>query len=215
MKRNQLWNAHTPECELWLKQCANHLVDGGLALLPTETGYMFAANGIDELSLETLYLAKGRPSGQATHLAVDSTEMGRHVVDLREETWKILDSFGAGPLTLIGRARECVPERIHGPNHSLGIRQPDHPGTAQILRYAGIPLTATSANRAGMPHEIRMESILAQFPESVVRDLWVLQDDSRSFDIPSTMVLETESGYRVLREGPVDWEQLCVSTLTD
>ena len=66
-----------------------------------------------------------------------------------------------------------------------------------------------------MPHEIRMESILAQFPESVVRDLWVLQDDSRSFDIPSTMVLETETDYRILREGPVDWGQLCVSTLTD
>ena len=202
------WNPDNPKMNDWLRGCAKHLSEGGLALLPTETGYMFAANGLCEEALEALYDAKGRPEGQATHLAVENLEMAKSIVKLREETWKILEVFGKGPLTLIGRVRKNVPARIHGPNRSLGFRLPDHPGTSQILKIAGFPLTATSANRAGLPHERSADAILAQFPSEVVVSLWVLRDDIRTYERPSTMVLEQESGYTVLREGPVNWAEL-------
>lgn len=189
----------------WVSACARHLLNDGLAILPTETGYMLAANGLSESALERLYEAKGRPAGQATHLAIASATDAGLWVELGEYGAELLAAWAPGPLTLVGKTTGRVPPRILGPNDTLGVRIPDHELTHRVLEAVSVPLTTTSANRAGCPHERSLEAILDQFPSEVTRHWFVGADDLRRFEKPSTMLRVDPENRRwdVLREGAI------------
>jgi L-threonylcarbamoyladenylate synthase len=192
----------------WLGACVEHLREGGIAILPTETGYMMAVHGLNKGALDHLYVSKGRPSGRATHLAVDSVERGQEVISLSLTGETLLKRFSPGPLTVIGSAMGHVPKEILGQHESLGIRIPDHPLTLEVLRRFGAPLTATSANMAGQVHEVELERILEQFSPDAVEKWFLLEDDHRAYEIPSTMILQEGESFKVLREGSISEEEL-------
>jgi len=169
---------------------------------------MMAVHGLNQGALDHLYVSKGRPSGRATHLAVHSVERGREVISLSVAGELLLERFSPGPLTVIGPAKAHVPKEILGPGESLGIRVPDHPMTLEVLRRLGAPLTATSANMAGQVHEVKLELILEQFDPDTVEKWFLLEDDLRPYEIPSTMILQEGQSFKVLREGPIREEEL-------
>ena len=193
----------------WYAQCIEHLRNDGLAILPTETGYMLAANGLSEVALEALYIAKGRPSGQATHLAVSHLEEAKKIVRLGTVGERLLSRWSPGPVTVIGDALDGIPRRILGPEDSLGVRIPDHPGTLKLLKALACPLTTTSANLAGATHERTMRGILSQFPETVSREWFLLVDDARKYENPSTMLkVHTDDSWTVIREGAISTREI-------
>ena len=198
----------------WLSSCVAHLKYGGVAILPTETGYMMAVDGLNEEALEFLYETKGRPEGRATHLAVHSIELAASVAHLGVQGSRWMRAFSPGPLSVISAASDIVPRQILGPNETIGVRIPDHAGTLQILGAMKSPLTATSANYAGAPHEIELDLILQQFPEEVRKSWFILKHDNRKYGIPSTMVIDEGDTFRVLREGPIPESKL-VDVLKD
>ena len=187
----------------WLSSCVAHLKYGGIAILPTETGYMMAVDGLNEEALDFLYETKGRPEGRATHFAVHSIEVAASVAHLGEQGARWMRTFSPGPLSVISAASDIVPRQILGPNETIGVRIPDHEGTLQVLGALKSPLTATSANYAGAPHEVELDLILQQFPEGVPKNWFILKHDSRKYGIPSTMVLDQGDKFKVLREGPI------------
>ena len=192
----------------WLEECVSHLRGGGIAILPTETGYMMAVDGLNEVALDFLYETKGRPEGRATHLAVSSLEAANRVSKLGERGMLWFEKFSPGPLTVISKAKSIVPAQILGPEGTIGVRFPDHEGTLAILDRLDSSLTATSANYAGAPHELKLERILEQFPESTWKQWFILQHDSRKYTMPSTMVLDGHTDFQLLRKGPISRSQL-------
>jgi len=169
---------------------------------------MMAVHGLNSDALEHLYHSKGRPSGRATHLAVDSVGRGQEVISLSMAGELFLKRFSPGPITVIGPAKDHVPKEILGPGESLGIRIPDHPLTLEVLRRLSAPLTATSANMADQVHEVKLERILEQFGPETVEKWFLLEDDLRAYEIPSTMILQEGKSFKVLREGPIREEEL-------
>lgn len=121
---------------------------GGLVAMPTETVYGLAGNALEPASIARIYAAKGRPAhnpliahvadaAQAQSLAAEWPEMAR----------ALAARFWPGPLTLVVRRKALVPTELTAGLDTFGVRVPDHPVALALIRAAGVPLAAPSANR--------------------------------------------------------------------
>ena len=126
--------------------------DGGLLGIPTETVYGLGANGLDADAVLKIFEAKGRPQDNPLILHVAGKEQVEHFChDVPEAAWMLMEHFWPGPLTLILPARDLVPRRTTAGLSTVGVRCPDNAVTREIIRRAGVPIAAPSANISGKP----------------------------------------------------------------
>lgn len=121
---------------------------GGLVAMPTETVYGLAANALDPAAVARVFAAKGRPSYNPLIAHVASLEEARALA----AEWPVMaqelaSRFWPGPLTLVVRRKAVVPDLLTAGLDTFGVRVPDHPVALALIRAAGVPLAAPSANR--------------------------------------------------------------------
>lgn len=135
----------TPTFEL--ERAAALLRSGGLVAFPTETVYGLGANALDPAAVARIYAAKGRPSTSPLIVHVADVEMARTVVaEWPEAAQKLAERFWPGPLTLVLAKRDVVPDGVTAGLGTVGVRQPAHPVALELIRLAGVPVAAPSAN---------------------------------------------------------------------
>jgi L-threonylcarbamoyladenylate synthase len=121
---------------------------GELVAFPTETVYGLGANALDISAVEKIYAAKGRPAGSPLIVHVDSIEVARGLVrDWPENAEKLARKFWPGPLTLVLPKQPHVPDRLTAGLDTVGIRVPSNAIALALIREAGVPIAAPSANR--------------------------------------------------------------------
>lgn len=128
------------------------LARGGLVVYPTDTLYGLAARTGDVGAVDGLIRVKQRPKGLPISVLVSSTEEVEAFAELSENARRFLRRTLPGPYTLIVRARAggSIAPALLNTDGSIGIRIPDHPLARELARRSG-PITATSANRHGVP----------------------------------------------------------------
>jgi L-threonylcarbamoyladenylate synthase len=115
---------------------------------PTETVYGLGANALDPSAVEKIYVAKGRPADSPLIVHVDSIEMARGLArEWPEKAQKLATRFWPGPLTLVLPKRPHVPDNLTAGLDTVGIRVPANPIALALIREAGLPVAAPSANR--------------------------------------------------------------------
>jgi L-threonylcarbamoyladenylate synthase len=106
------------------------------------------ANALDPEAIEKIYAAKGRPVSSPLIVHVSSIEMARGLVrEWPEPAEKLACIFWPGPLTLVLPKRPHVPDRLTAGLDTVGVRMPAHPIALALIREAGVPIAAPSANR--------------------------------------------------------------------
>ena len=189
-----------------LEEAGRILKNGGLVAFPTETVYGLGANGLDAGACAGIYRAKGRPSDNPLILHVADRPMVDQVaenVPLMAE--KLLAAFAPGPVTLILRKRPHVPDSITGGLDTVGIRMPDHDVARAMIRAAGLPVAAPSANLSGRPSPTTAEAVLHDMEGRIPL---VLNGGPCHFGVESTIVDCTGSVATILRPGAVTKEML-------
>jgi len=123
---------------------------GDTVAFPTETVYGLGADASNPLALHRVFEAKGRPADHPLiiHIA-DASQMADWAVDIPEKAWQLADAFWPGPLTLILHRGKQVLNEVTGGQETVGLRVPDHPVAAALLREFGGGIAAPSANRFG------------------------------------------------------------------
>ncbi|GIF48657.1 tRNA threonylcarbamoyl adenosine modification protein (Sua5/YciO/YrdC/YwlC family) [Asanoa ferruginea] len=189
---------------------AGVLADGGLAVLPTETGYMLAAAATIEASVERVFRAKRRDLAHPMHIACASLEMAAHYGVLTPDARRVIGAFTPGPLTVVVEHTSELPRRLVTHEGTVGIRVPDHPATLQVIAAAGVPVTATSLNPSGAESRPVDADVLAELEWDEDEAVPVVVDHaSIRHTLASTLVsLTGPDGPRVLREGPVSAAQV-------
>jgi len=189
---------------------ARTLAAGGLAVLPTETGYMLAAAATIEAAVLRVFKAKRRPLDQPMHVACASLAMAERYAVLTPEARRVAGAFTPGPLTVVVEQTAALPDRLVTHQGTVGIRVPDHPATLQVISLVGIPVTATSLNRSGEESRPVDADVLAQLDWEPGEEVPVVVDHSAiRHTLASTLVrLDGPDGPRVLREGPVTAAQV-------
>lgn len=131
-----------------IARAAEIIRSGGLVAFPTETVYGLGANALDPAAVRRIFEAKGRPSTSPVIVHVDSGEMARSLVtDWPESAAKLAARHWPGPLTLVLPKRTLVPDEVTAGLPTAGIRMPAHPVALALIRAAGVPIAAPSANR--------------------------------------------------------------------
>lgn len=133
-----------------IHSAAELLRAGGTVAFPTETVYGLGADAANPLALRRVFEAKGRPADHPliVHIA-DAAHLPGWAQDIPDAAWRLTAAFWPGPLTLILRRRDQVLNEVTGGQGTVGLRVPDHPVAAALLRAFGGGIAAPSANRFG------------------------------------------------------------------
>ena len=196
-------SANEPSCA---QTAAEIIRNGGLVAIPTETVYGLGANGLDEKAVARIFEAKGRPQDNPLILHVASpesiTEFAHHIP---QAAFDLAEAFWPGPLTIILPAKEFIPRRTTGGLDTVGLRCPDCDVTREIIRLAGVPVAAPSANISGKPSTTTAEHVLHDHDGKIDA---IVDGGPCRVGVESTIVDLTERRPRLLRPGGIGPEQL-------
>lgn len=132
-----------------LEPAARVLRDGGLVAFPTETVYGLGAHALAPDAVARIYKAKGRPGYNPLIVHVADADAARRLTSAwPDAAAKLADAFWPGPLTLVLPKDDRVPDAVTAGLPSVALRVPAHPVAHALLRQAGIPVAAPSANRS-------------------------------------------------------------------
>lgn len=141
------------ECdENGVKAAAALLRAGQVVAIPTETVYGLAADALNENAVKKIFSVKGRP--QDNPLIVHISDLGMWpslVNDLPKCALALAEAFWPGPLTIILPKSDFVPATTTAGMDSVAVRMPSHPAAHAVIKAAGLPLAAPSANLSGSP----------------------------------------------------------------
>jgi L-threonylcarbamoyladenylate synthase len=192
-----------------LDAVARSLAAGGLAVLPTETGYMLAALATSESAVRAAFAAKGRDAAAVMHVACASLSMARRYGHLDERATALLGAFTPGPLSVVVPQTGALPDGLVTVDGTVGIRVPDSPATLQVISAVGAPLTATSVNLSGQSSaSVDLAALPALHWPPTDRVYVVVDDEAVAYSAPSTLVRLTGPEPEILRPGPVTAEML-------
>ena len=190
--------------------CTDELVGimrgGGLIAVPTETVYGLAGNGLDEKAVAEIYEVKGRPEVKPLSLMVhDAASMERYCENVPPQAYTLAKKFWPGPLTIVMKAKPCVPEIVRAGGETVGLRCPDHPLTLELLEKSGVPFAAPSANPSGEPSPKNADSVLKYFDGKIDA---VLDGGECGIGCESTLIDLSRTPYRILRRGALPADEI-------
>ena len=190
--------------------CTDELVGimrgGGLIAVPTETVYGLAGNGLDEKAVAEIYEVKGRPEVKPLSLMVhDAALMERYCENVPPQAYTLAKRFWPGPLTIVMKAKPCVPEIVRAGGETVDLRCPDHPLTLELLEKSGAPFAAPSANPSGEPSPKNADSVLKYFDGKIDA---VLDGGECGIGCESTLIDLSRTPYRILRQGALPADEI-------
>lgn len=151
MADTKLYNA-TVQKENGARAAGAVIRAGGLVAFPTETVYGLGANGLDGEAVRRIFEAKGRPSDNPLILHVAKKNDVKRLWDgMPGAARTLMDAFWPGPLTLIYTRTSLVPDEVTAGLDTVALRMPDHKCALALIREAGVPIAAPSANLSGRP----------------------------------------------------------------
>lgn len=195
-----------PDWEGKLDLAAQVLKSGGLVAFPTETVYGLGANAFDAQAVENIFKAKGRPSDNPliVHIA-DTKAINALARTVPKVVPLLMDTFWPGPLTLVMPKSEKVSSIITAGLDTVGIRMPSHPIALALIKKAGIPIAAPSANSSGRPSPTQAKHVIEDLSGKV--DI-IIDGGSTNVGVESTVLDTTAEPPVILRPGGVTMEQL-------
>jgi len=188
-----------------IERAAELLRHGRLVAFPTETVYGLGANALDPAAVNRIFEAKGRPPTSPLIVHVSSIDMARLVVAEWPSRAELLaQRFWPGPLTLVLKKHAKIAARVTAGLETVGVRVPAHPLALALLREAGVPVAAPSANRFGALSPTRAEHVRASLGDRV--DM-ILDGGATEVGIEST-VLSLDGEPVLLRPGMISRERI-------
>ena len=189
-----------------LSYAAEALTQGKLVAMPTETVYGLAANGFDAGAVEKVYDVKNRPEIKPIILLVPDIFAAETLCSSMPDSARTLaEAFWPGPLSIVLNRSDTVPDIVTAGGDTVGIRCPDHPVALELLRLAGVPAAAPSANPSGMPSPKTAEDVLGYFDGKID---CVVDGGRCRLGVESTIIDLTVNPPKILRQGALPEEKI-------
>ena len=182
------------------------ICQGGLVAFPTETVYGLGANTLDHEAVSKIFAAKQRPANDPVIVHIDTIEqLSRVAVEIPELAYTLAEKFWAGALTLVLKKHPDIPTNVTAGGDTVAVRMPNHPVALALIRKAGVPIAAPSANRFSRPSPTTAAHVLADLAGEV--DV-ILDSGATPIGVESTIVDLTVPVPMILRPGGVSLEAL-------
>lgn len=189
-----------------LAQAADVLRQGGLVAFPTETVYGLGANGLDPRAVAGIFAAKGRPADNPLILHIaDRCEVGKLASRVPANASALMEKYWPGPLTVVLARTQIVPDVVTGGLDTVAIRLPASTVARELIRLAGVPVAAPSANTSGRPSPTTAQDVASDMDGRI--DV-ILDAGPCGIGVESTVVDCTTPVPTLLRPGGVTLEML-------
>jgi L-threonylcarbamoyladenylate synthase len=189
-----------------LAEAARVLRAGGLVAFPTETVYGLGANALDASAVARIFEAKGRPANNPLIVHISDINQAQQVAaEWPETAARLAERFWPGPLTLVLTKRDTVPDIVTAQGTTVAVRMPAHPVAHVLLREAGLPIAAPSANRSTELSPTRAEHVLRGLEGRIEL---LLDGGPTTGGIESTVLDLTTTPPRLLRPGLIGVTEL-------
>ena len=176
------------------------LEQGGVIIGPTDTLYGLLGDAFEGKAVRRIFAIRQRPEGMPLPLICADIEQVKAIAVLPDAALPLIQVYWPGPLTLVLKARDHVPDFLPAEDGTLAVRVPDHELCRRFSGRLGRPITATSANLSGQPAANRIEAIAEAVRNQVD---WVLQAGPLPHTQPSTIIRFNNGKIRILREGVI------------
>ena len=185
------------------REAGKILKDGGIAAFPTDTVYGLGAVFSDAEAVRKIFRAKGRPEQKPLSILVsDPEEVELLAEEISGDAEKLMKAFWPGALTLIFRKKQSakIPDEVTAGGDTIGVRMPDSEIAVRVIREAGSPLAAPSANLSGRRSASKAEEVIEDLNGRA--DL-IIDGGDCPVGISSTVLDVSGEEIRILREGTV------------
>ena len=180
--------------------CRKQLEEGNLAVLPTETVYGLAANGLSHSAVKKIFRLKGRPTVNPVILHVQNIQRALEYAEVCVQALKLAKYFWPGPLTLLLKKKEIVPGIVTANLNTVGLRSPSNETFQAMLNCLDFPLAAPSANPSNRTSPTTASQVVDFFGIDCPP---VLDDGPANLGIESTILDLTSSTPCVVRPGHI------------
>jgi peptide chain release factor 2/tRNA threonylcarbamoyl adenosine modification protein (Sua5/YciO/YrdC/YwlC family) len=182
------------------------LANGGLVAFPTETVYGLGANALNEDAVKNIYKAKGRPSDNPliVHIA-NKEDIIPLVKEVTPKAQALIDAFFPGPLTIILPKSDLIGKVVSGGLDTVAVRMPINEVANKVIKAAGCPIAAPSANTSGLPSPTRAKYVIDDMSGKIEA---IIDGGDCEFGVESTVITLATDIPTVLRPGAVTKEML-------
>lgn len=190
-----------------LSKYASLLKEGNLVVFPTETVYGLGANCLDGAAVKKIFAVKNRPANNPliAHIS-DVSMLGVVARDVDDSLYPLFNAFWPGALTVVLPKTKNVPDVVTAGGDTVAVRCPSHPIASELIRLAGVPIVAPSANLSGRPSPTEFMHVFSDLKGKVSG---IINGGSCDIGIESTVVLPTgKSSLTILRPGAITPEML-------
>ncbi len=188
-----------------IEKCAELLRRGDIVAFPTETVYGLGANALDGAAAKKIFKAKGRPATNPLIIHVADKKQIDDVAYVSDAAKKLIDKFMPGALTLVLPKKNNVPDIVTAGFDTVAVRMPDHPVALELIREAGVPVCAPSANTSARPSPTQAEHVYDDLNGKIPV---ILDGGMCPLGLESTIVDMTKTPPKVLRAGAVDIDKV-------
>ncbi len=203
-KKIRTIDPNKPDPDLIL-ETAKIIKKGGVVAFPSDTCYGLAVNPFDTQAIARLFEIKGRNTDKGIILLVSSIAMLESLTeDLSPFSKSMMKAFWPGPLTLIFKKKQHLPDQLSGTHQNIGIRYPKAQVPIRLIEKVGFPITATSANQSGSA----TAQTAAEIAESIGDSLDLILDAGHCNRLPSTLLDTTLMPPEILRKGIISQKQI-------
>lgn len=190
-----------------IQEAAEMIKSGGVVAFPTETVYGLGANALDGQAVAKIFAAKNRPSINPIIIHVASREDAQKYVEVDARAKGLMAAFWPGPLTMIlpRKTGGGVSELVSAGLDTIAIRMPNHPVALELIRCAGVPIAAPSANASGEPSATTPRHVMDSLGQRIPM---ILAGGACSVGLEST-VLDLSGGVpAIVRAGAITAQDL-------
>lgn len=182
------------------------LRDGELVAFPTETVYGLGGDALNETAAKRIYAAKGRPSDNPliVHVAEisDVSKVAREIPDMAT---KLMEKYWPGPLTLVFKKKDIVPNGTTGGLDTVGVRMPSNKIARSLIKQSGVLIAAPSANISGRPSPTKGEHVIYDMEGRIAL---IIDGGDVGIGLESTIVDVTGEMPVILRPGFITKEMI-------
>ena len=187
-----------------LKEASTLIKEGKLVLFPTETVYGIGADGLNEDAVKNIFIAKGRAQDNPLIMHVSDTKMIDKIAYISNDVEKeLINNFFPGPLTLILKKKDIVPNNVTCNLDTVGVRMPSNKIGHLLIKYANTPIAAPSANISGKPSGTNINDIFDELNDKVS---CIIDGGNTDIGLESTVVRVIDNKIKILRPGKITKE---------
>lgn len=189
-----------------IAQAGKIIAGGGLVAFPTETVYGLGANAFEENSVKKIYKAKGRPSDNPliVHIS-DITDIDKLSVEYNDNAKALINAFMPGPFTIILKKSDLIPDTVTAGMDTVAIRFPENTTAQRLIKAAGVPIAAPSANISGKPSPTEACHVT---DDMMGRIDAIIDGGSCTVGVESTIVDASGEIPVLLRPGGITYDEL-------